>query len=298
MASNFKSKLMRVVVVCTLGLLLLASACERKAQLDLPYEGDKIVVNTFIQADSPVYIRVTKSQPAAILDDTRFEELSYAALTLLENGEPFGPLQWQVINGRGYFVSAQPARPGKHYSLTAAAAGLTTVSGADSMPQQPDISDLFTQKTSNRVRFTLKDPPGSADYYRIRLYRADSVAGIVRALQKIEFRLDPAYSNNFADIIGDAFYRDVVLKDERIAGKAVQFVLQTSDPVDFDYLIAEVSGLTEGGFRYLQSLNNQVENSQDSTNFLGPPVEVYSNIQNGYGIVAGVYAKRVSCRIQ
>ncbi len=289
---------MRVVVVYTLGLLLLMSACERKAHLDLPYEGDKIVVNTFIQADSPVYVRVTQSQPAAILDDTKFKELYYAELTLLENGQPFGPLQWQVINGRGYFVSAQPARPGKYYSLTAAASGLTSVSGADSIPQQPDISDLFTQKTSNRIRFTLKDPLGTEDYYRIRLYRADSVAGIIRPVQRIEFRLDPSYNNNFEDIIGDAYDRDVVLSDERIAGKTTLFVLQTRNPVDFDYLVAEVSGLTESGYRYLQSLSNQVENGQDSTTVLGPQIEVYSNIQNGYGIVAGMYAKRVSCRIQ
>lgn len=289
---------MRIIVVCTLGLVLLMTACEQKASLDLPYEGDKIVLNSFIQADSPVYIRVTQSQPAAVINDLGFKELPNASVTLSENGQPFGPLYWQVINGRGYFVSANRAKPGRHYSITAAAMGLTSVSGSDTMPGQPDISDLFAQKTGNRVRFTLKDPEGIENFYRIRLYRADSVNGVITAVQKLEYRLDPAFSNNFADIIGDTYYKDVMINDERIEGKTVQFVLQTREQVTYAHLIAEVSGLTEGGFRYLQSLNNQVENSQDSANVLGPPVKVYSNIQNGYGIVAGIYAKRVSCRVE
>jgi hypothetical protein len=289
---------MRIIVIGMLALIFLFTACEKRADLSLPYEGDKIVVNTFIQADSPVYIRVTQSQPATILNDLNFKELSGAQVTLMENGQEFAPLSWQVINGRGYFISALPARPGRRYTVTVSAAGLTQVSGSDTMPAQPDIHSLFARKTGNSIRFTLVDPAAQKNYYRLRIYRADTVNGVLAAVQKLEFRVDPSLSNNFGDLMSDAYYRDVVISDERINGKSLQFVLQTRSEVNFDHLIAEVCGLTEGGYKYLQSVNSQMENVQDSSNVLGQSVNVYSNIQNGYGIVAGIHAKRISCKVE
>jgi hypothetical protein len=288
---------MRIIIAGILACIFLFTACEKRANVELPYEGDKIVVNTFIQADSPVYIRVTQSQPATILNDLTFKELAFAQVTLLENGQPFAPLNWQVIGGRGYFVSGIPARPGKRYAITVAANGLTGVNGSDTIPSQPDIRDLFARKTANSIRFTLVDPAREKNYYRLRIYRADTVNGQLTATEKLQFRVDPSLSNNFADLMSDTYYRDVLLNDDRINGKALQMVLQTGSDVNFDHLIAEVCALTESGYRYLRSVNSQGEN-QDSTNVLGQVVKVYSNIQNGYGIVAGIYAKRISCKVE
>ncbi|GAA0525978.1 DUF4249 domain-containing protein [Chitinophaga japonensis] len=289
---------MRAIIVCTLTLLMLSVACRQDADLHLPYEGDRIVVNTFIQADSPVYIRVTRSEPVAVLDDLQFDELPDAQVALLENGAPFAPLHWQQINGRGYFVSELPARPGQRYTVTATATGLTPVSGSDSLPAEPVVHSLSALRTANSIRFILEDPAAATNYYRIRLYKADSVDGVIQPYQKIDFRLDPAYNNNFADIVSDSYYKDVVIHDERIAGKEVLLVLQTQQQVNYDYVVAEVAGLSESGYRYLQSLNNQVENGQDSTNILGQPIKVYTNIENGYGIVAGLHARRIHCRVR
>ncbi|HEY0610967.1 MAG TPA: DUF4249 domain-containing protein [Chitinophaga sp.] len=288
---------MRIIIAGVLAFIFLFTACEKRANVDLPYDGDKIVVNTFIQADSPVYIRVTQSQPATVINDLAFKELAQAQVTLLENGQPFAPLNWEVIGGRGYFVSAIPARPGKRYAITVAATGLTAVSGSDTIPTQPDIRDLSARKTGNSVRFTLADPGREKNYYRVRIYRADTVNGALSPTEKLQFRVDPSLSNNFGDLMSDTYYRDVILNDDRINGKALQLVLQTASDVNFDHLIAEVCALTEGGYKYLRSANSQMEN-QDSSNVLGQAVKVYSNIQNGYGIVAGIYAKRISCKVE
>ncbi len=43
-------------------LMVAATACEKVVEMDVPYDGDRIVVNSFIQPDSAVYIRVTRSQ--------------------------------------------------------------------------------------------------------------------------------------------------------------------------------------------------------------------------------------------
>ncbi|WP_298735861.1 DUF4249 domain-containing protein [uncultured Chitinophaga sp.] len=289
---------MRIIIAGIIAGIILLTACEKRANVELPYEGDKIVVNTMVQADSPVYVRVTQSQPATILNDLAFKELPQAHVTLLENGLPFASLSWQVIGGRGYFVSDIPAKPGKRYAVHVAATGLDPVYGSDTIPRQPDIRDLFARKTGNSVRLTLSDPGSEQNYYRVRIYRADSVNGELRPVEKLEFRVDPSLTNNFGDLMSDSYYEDVLLNDDRINGKALQLVLQTRFDVNFEYLIAEVCALTAGGYKYLRSVNNQEENGQDGSNVLGQTISVYSNITNGYGIVAGIHAKQISCKVE
>jgi hypothetical protein len=286
---------MRAFIVYTLGLVFMLAACERQAPINVPYEGDKIVLNTFIQPDSPVYIRVTKSEPVAA-QELDFKELEQAQVSLLGNGEPFAKLRRQVINGRGYFVSDRLARQGLRYTVTAAATGLTAVSASDTIPPQPAISDLYAQKDGNQIRFTLKDP-GASSYYRIRVYRADSSGGalhIPRDTPQLEYRLDPSFNDSFADIIRNAYYRDIVIDNQRIAGKTVAFLLQTRYMISSKYLMLEVSSLTQGAFRYLRTRDAQ----QADSIALGPPVKVYSNVENGYGIVAGINTKRISVKVK
>ncbi|WP_341842774.1 hypothetical protein [Chitinophaga caseinilytica] len=41
------------------------AACEQSADIPVPYEGDRIVVNSLVQEDSVIYLRLTRSQPPA-----------------------------------------------------------------------------------------------------------------------------------------------------------------------------------------------------------------------------------------
>lgn len=287
---------MRTFIVYTLALLTVFTACEKQARIDVPYDGDKIVINSFIQPDSPVYIRVTKSDPVAVVNDLYFKELDKAQVALLANGEPFSTLRRQVINGRGYFVSDKPARAGLRYTVTAASTGLDPVSASDTIPMQPDISELYAQKGGNQIRFTLKDP-GISSYYRMRVYRADSINGALHILKdtpRVEYRLDPSFNDSFTDIIQNAYYLDIVVDNERITGRTVSFLLQTRYAITSNYLLVEVSGLTNGAYLYLRSRDAQ---QRDSIN-VGMPTKVYSNVENGYGIVAGIHTKRLVTKVK
>jgi len=59
-----------------------------------------------------------------------------------------------------------------------------------------------------------------------------------------------------------------------------------------------VVGVSEGGYKYLQTANQQQTGSDDEGNVLTPPVKVYSNVENGYGIVAGMYASWINCKVR
>jgi hypothetical protein len=289
---------MRPLIVIAISFLTILTACQKESRISIPYEGDKIVLNSLIQPDSLVYIRVTKSKPVKEYQDLQFPELKNAVIVMQEDGKTLPAPTWKVINGKGYYVSGNVARAGTHYTVSVSYSGLTSVTAADSTPLPPVISDGSAQKSANRVRFTLRDDASQRNFYRIRVYNADTVNGVLTPLKRdtIKFRLDPSFNNNFIDIIGNAYYPEVLLKDDRISGKDVQFVLQTSKQVTASYMIVEVSSLTMGAYNYLD--DTYAQRLEDRLDFSLDPVDIYSNVANGYGIIAGVNAGRLSFAVE
>ncbi len=48
-------------------------ACEKAANIPVAYEGDRIVVNSLVQEDSVVYLRLTRSQPPGLRPSRRYQ---------------------------------------------------------------------------------------------------------------------------------------------------------------------------------------------------------------------------------
>ena len=279
-------------------ITVLLMACQKESRIEIPYEGDKIVVNSFIQPDSLIYIRVTMSKQVRETGNLQFTGLDDAAVTLQEDGATLPPPRWQVINGQGYFVSSAAAHAGKLYTIQAASDRLTAVYGADSTPVRPQLKNASAQRGTNRVRFSLFDDGAITNYYRIRIYKADTINGVLTANKKdtVRFRLDPAFNNDFSDIIGISYRNEFMITDELINGKDVQFVLQTEKEVSAASMIVEVSALTKGAWLYLKATYDQRLN--DGQDFSFDPVNIYSNVENGYGIIAGVNAARLGFAVE
>lgn len=284
---------MKYFFVGAIGLSMLLSACEKKETISLPYEGDKIVVNTLIQPDSVVYIRVTRSVPSSVYNDAGYKDIPGAMVTLTAGDGSVWPLQTQVIKGLSYYVSGQKAILGQQYKVAVSAPGLQAVTGTDTLPPAPLAYNAGAQRNSSRVQFTLKDHPNSTDYYRVRIYMKDSISGQGTFLF---FGLDPAFNNNLADFLSKGSYNSLIMNDERFNGKQVTFVLQTDAPImDAGEMTVEVSALTYSTYRYFNTLLAQQEAGNVT---VGSPVRVFSNITNGYGIVGGINTRKMVFKIQ
>lgn len=289
---------MRIFMYAVL-LVIIVAGCEKESKIKLPYDGDKIVVNSLIQPDSLIYIRVTQSKPVRESGNLRFPELGNAIVTLSEDDVVLPAPKWVLINGRGYFVSENIAAVGKRYTVHVAAEGLDDVSATDTTPLQPLIKNVQTQQAVNRIRFTLSDNIAETNYYRIRFFKADTVNGVLVKNKKdtVRCRLDPAFGDNFTDIISDSYYSEVLLSDARINGRDFEFVMQTENEMTrSSEMLLEVSALSESAYKYLRASSG--ERQDDDGNFLVDPVNIYSNIQNGYGIVAGVNATILGFKVE
>jgi len=273
-------------------LLVCATGCEKTVEMDVPYGGDRIVVNSLIQPDSAVYIRITRSQPPGAI---AFPEIPDAEVSLMAGNTKL-PLQWQVINGKGYFVSQLPAPQHVEYHIKVSAAGLDTVTAKDTLPRQPQISQPFAQAGGNRVKFVLKDLKGW-DAYQFRLYKGVmSPANKIALSQRLLYRFDPSYNNSFTDLIAEQYREANYISDERFDGKEITVVMQTRDiTVKGEYLVLEVMGLTQDAFKYYKTLELQTTNDGNPLVDLN---RVHSNISKGYGILAGVNAARLQLEIK
>ncbi|MBC9913439.1 DUF4249 domain-containing protein [Chitinophaga varians] len=278
---------MRSFFVYGILLAILLSACEERVNIQLKYEGDKIVVNSLLQPDSVAYVRITRSVPANVYDESGFAEIGNAQVTLLQNGVAMSPLQQQTIKGRNYFVSKEKVANGNNYTINVTAAGLTPVTAQDTLPPAPVASDPVAKRSSTRIVFTLKDRPGAADYYRLRVfaYGPDNLPDTMR-----NFRLDPAFNNNLIDVITNTHYPSLIIDDTRFDGKTVNFVLETEHPINAPRMMIEVSSLTCSGFKYFRTVDMQTRNGGV---LITEPFTVFTNVRNGYGIVAGINSQRL-----
>lgn len=278
-------------ICAILGIAALA-ACEKPANIPVPYEGDRIVVNSLMQEDSVIYMRITRSQPPSA---TVFPEITNATVKLTAGDVPM-VLQRQVINGRGYYVTDTKVAAGLRYKVEVSASGLTTVEAEDTLPRQPLLREPFAQAGGNRVKVYLTDQPGT-DRYRIRLYKARKLAdGRMVPGERREYRFDPSYNNSFTDLLTETYHEYSLIPDERFDGREILVVLQTRQVlVKDEVLLLEVTGLTSASWQYLKSLQLQ-DAARD--NVLIDPATVFSNVGKGYGIFAGVSAAWVEIPIK
>ncbi|TWF45376.1 uncharacterized protein DUF4249 [Chitinophaga polysaccharea] len=271
-----------ILLVCFL------QACEKRENVTLLYEGNKIVVNTLIQPDSVIYTRVTRSVPSNVLIDGNNTDVSGASVQLLEDGVPLASPEVQTIKGMSYYVSGSKAVLGKRYEVRVAVPGMQAVTAMDTLPAAPLASAAAAQINSNRIRFTLKDCPTANNYYRIRIYISNPDGSDGSFAQ---FRLDPAFNNNLVDFFAQGASSSLIMSDERFNGKEVNFVLQTNNPIAATTQITlEVSALTYNTYQYLNTLTTQLRSGEA---VISQPVRVFTNVANGYGIVGGINTKKL-----
>ncbi|MBV7532388.1 DUF4249 domain-containing protein [Chitinophaga sp. sic0106] len=272
-------------------LLLVWCACEKRVDIEIAYEGDKLVMNTFMQPDSLIYVRVTRSVPVSEYDETAFKEEAGAQVNIAASDGTVLPVTLQTIAGRRYFVSGMPAKPGLQYKVSAGSSGLQPVSAYDTLPAVPQVRDGSAQKSSTRIKFILRDYPGTGNYYRLRVFTVENSS----AKSALLFRLDPAFNNNLIDMIANGNSTSLIMDDSRFDGRELTFVLQTQDPINqSDSLMVEVTTLTYNAWQYLRTVALQQGNSGV---IVSEPIRVFSNVGNGYGIVAGINTKRLVFKV-
>ena len=304
------------------------SACETVVDVDIPNQPSRLVPNAFLQADSAVLVELTRSQ--SILTNAELEPVSGAVVSLLEEGQPVATLEESQTPGI-YFSTFSPSA-GKTYTLTASKNGFEPVEASAfiALPVaigsvEADTSlfldtyydfDRDTLVTEQRVRvdeirLRFDDRPNERNYYEVSVYRFETQVqsrfddqgnylgdDTVRFFSPQYLRSDdPAFAGGESDPFGEGgevYGTTLPFNDDFFNGKSYSLRFR---PEQYGFygnaepeLYVVLRTIDEGQYRYTRSVDLQYENDG---NPFAEPVQVYSNVENGFGIVAGSSASRV-----
>ncbi len=272
-------------------------SCEKEVTLNLSHE-PTLCLNCILNPDSMISASLSISKALNASGD--FESVNNASVLLYEDGSLFGELQ-RTGNGN-YRLNKKPS-VSKNYKIVAQAPGYTSVTATTIVPRFPEVAttrdttaeELNPQgihSTYSYIVFDLNvqlfDKPGADNYW---LYSSWIVND--RRYGGGCHPINAPFVDTFNRIIdseekyGFRHFLQIRIFDEGYDGETLAFTIP-----DFVKYSAEVNN--ELGYQYFLNadehydkyIKTTIMNRMKETSELPfyEPIQIYSNIENGYGI--------------
>jgi len=285
-------------------MVMLLTSCELVVDVDLPEFKPSLVINSVIHPDTTFTIDLSTNR--SILDSNYdFPRVSGATLSLHEDGTLKGTFSESNDFPGRYTFDAYPS-PGATYKIVAEKSGLPAAEAQAAIPLEKTVAEIG--ETSYRkseydgqiikLNYTIDDPKGE-DFYEVKLYVAgyyresyyDEEKDTVilgeeqRYLSEWYYWTLGANVNEFEDTNADYIFDDELFdgQKKRITIEFDNLIYHTpdADGNDTSYYTLQIRRLAKDYYRYLITSNLQYDLGG---NGFSEPVQVYSNIKNGYGI--------------
>ncbi len=286
-----------------LSVSLIYISCEKV----IPFEGDvntpKLVINSVFESDSTFKVHVSSSR--SVIDTSSFENIDDAVVTIKDlNGNVIEVLN-HVVNG--FYKGQVLPEENTTYILEVNHPNYANITASDSLPSpiiinSVDTSTILDPINGNRLRISMNfdDPENNQNYYLLETYSVNEYL-IVENLDTIEYELDT--TKQFMVLTDEVFqnggspWRDQGLFNDLLfngQNKTLEIEIPnenwsgSEDGYDWSYktltLRLYLHNITISYYYYRTSLE-LFQNA--SGNPFAQPVQVYSNIENGFGVFAG-----------
>jgi len=307
-------KKMKKFIIISFLFALIFSSCEKTIIIEIPDNGRKLVLNSLFSNDSVLSLSLIKSK--YILDNSyndnyryEYDSISNAKVSLFA-GDQFIEQLNEVSKGK--YQSNYIMKSGVNYKIKVEAEGFPELSAESQIPEKTDILNLDVYETRDEegyetTGFTLrfKDNPDETNYYLIEAFErvtrrdvdwetgTDTIISYINSLYV--YSSDP---NTISDDWG--LSNGILVNDEILNGQDyfLKFFAYSSSYYYYDeygnYVpdenvisinyIVYLNSVSEDYYLYYKSLSKHLI-AQDE--FFMEPVQVYTNIENGFGIFAG-----------
>lgn len=288
--------------------MLVIVACEK----EIPFKGElakpKLVLNGSFSADSTWHVKLSHS--LSIGDTGLPRPVSNAVIRVKdEAGQVLATLD---DSGQGnYSHATEKPEVGKKYFIEAEAVGYTTITADDQAPSPVSISIQDTSRSSFlsdkvfSINMSIDDPATEENFYVIDAHSFwyDENGDLVETSPLWIYSLDVNLDH---DGIGEdnASYERLYFRDDKFQGQSYPFNVMVSsswmeyllmDPyygVTDVEIVVRVRNASKSLYQYLRSYDKYLNYSFDPT--FSQPVQVYSNVKNGFGAFAGYSETRWS----
>ncbi len=290
------------LVVRAVSMCLLLSSCEKIIDITIPDKERKMVVNGLVSTGEPLMVQLSKS--LSILESDTLLAITGGDLRLY-NGET---LIGKFVEGQTgiYTLPGFQAVAGESYKITAAGGGLVPVEAVAVVPRSVPIQSLDTATLTGEwgqremmVNIKFRDPAGERNYYGFAAdvtYKEFDYQTMAFTGKKLTYPVyiygkdDRFLKDESTSYNGKIYFQDLLFDGLE---KSVQFGLGDFSYYESDtiWLNVRMEQVDPSWYRYMVSLNAY---QSSHSNPFGEPVQVYTNVTNGYGIFSGYSSSGVT----
>lgn len=269
------------------------TACETVVEVDIPLTEPTIVMNALMEPDSVFTATATLSKHILESEDITFLVENPTILVVDdESGETIDELIFAVQDrGPLHFRGTQRPVPGKRYSFQLQSPRNGWAAATETVPMSVEISSIEIDSSGlsspdGRIRMDIsfQDRPGERNFYSLSLHiesfylsNGDTIRySYPSYLEPADPELEQDYYYGSELLVDDLFFDG---KERTLRVKLPYYYQQPQFPVKMYFVL---SHLSESYYKYLSTLYLQQSVSGDP---FAQPVQVFSNIENGLGIL-------------
>ena len=289
----------RIFAIAALSIFI--ASCEKEVIIDVPPHQPKLVILSETYNDDTLRVSVSKS-----IDVLKYKmgadlSVNNAVVMLQPKGMPALRMNYNELTG--HYIADAVATPGTEYQIKVSAAGYGDAVAVAKTPDKILIKSLLRIKDvrldvsgikQDEIRLTFDDNGSEKNYYLIWLnagYVSDSfenytgVSCVNTSDPSVESIYDESINQNTCIESNGIF-----LRDDLFNGKTKELRLFVNSdalqPVHIPgigevYPTIELLHVSEDHFKYLKSYRFA---SYNAGNPFAEPTNIYTNVQNGYGI--------------
>jgi len=291
----------RLGAVYVVVFLFFTLGCRKEIPFNAEVTTPKLVVNSLFASDSTWAVHVSRS--LSVIDQGNLDNIENA--TVVISNSSGAVLETLTHNGGGNYVGTQLPQVGQTYRVDVAAPNFTEVYGEDVVPDVVNAQSVDTMTTVNGeeellvAQITFKDPAGINNYYRFSVemgyweYWPGAFGGMDSTYYEEQVWLqlsDPSFEG-----AGNNSWRDTgIMSDLLFDGQTKTVDLPISKwlfgggDMRIEFIDVYFSNVSESTHFYNRSFQLYQETQG---NPFAQPVQVYSNITNGFGVFGGAHTE-------
>lgn len=292
----------KLLLLSTSLLMLFFFACETTEKIDdFPLRPSKLVVNCFFAPYSTWEFQVSKS--LSVLDNADLKFIDNATIKIFKDSVLLETITEQDED-KWYRTENNLPEIGGGYSIEVSSPGFgKKLFAEDYVPQVISVTGVDITITDSMfydggdysygsiegdfdVKFT--DPPDIENYYKLSIFYYDTVYFDYQNPSKYKIvKNELSISSEDVSVITKGDYNNsLLLTDVLFDGQNYQLKVSFTDwnaHKEKQYIIELVS-LNKSGYLYRRTIDDYNQSQNDP---FAEPVQIYCNVENGYGIFSG-----------
>lgn len=279
-------------LITLLALSLIFLSCEKEIDYEIPNPGDKIVVSSRLEDGLSPKIYISTSVYSMLAREPRTSNIYTAKLY---SDAPNSPFELHAVldsnnlfDSLYYYTTANTIEAGKHYRLEVSAPNLEPVSAQTGVPQITLIENVRFDTVTRDLRFNFIDKASTSNYYIVELRSVNSsfplfISTADPSLEFFSFNQDP-----FGEGESRTYGTEAFLDDNLFNGQRKEINIRLQDFADNYSFYVYLHSISESYYRFrlTQAAGDFNENP------FSEPVQIFSNVSGGYGIIAGTSSDR------